>query len=110
MTTSLVLTSPAFQPGQQIPTQHTCDGDDVSPPLTWSGVPERTASLALLVDDPDAPNGTFTHWIVIDLPPDYNGRSLVSGVQFEPGSDVVEGSNDFGTGEYGGPCPPAGTT
>ncbi|MGH3042927.1 MAG: YbhB/YbcL family Raf kinase inhibitor-like protein, partial [Gaiellaceae bacterium] len=56
------LTSPAFEHGQPIPRKHTCEGEDVSPPLIWSGVPEGTASLALVADDPDAPSGTFTHW------------------------------------------------
>ena len=108
MTRDLILTSPAFQPGKPIPEEHTCDGEDVSPPLTWSGVPENASALVLIVDDPDAPGGTFTHWVVLNIPPDFNGRTLVAGVKLDEDSGIAEGSNDFGTVEYGGPCPPAG--
>jgi Raf kinase inhibitor-like YbhB/YbcL family protein len=93
------LTSPAFADGADIPIRHTCDGADLSPRLTWTGVPDGTRSLALVVDDPDAPGGTFTHWVVYDLPAD----------QSELGEGAVpatSGRNSFGRTGYGGPCPP----
>jgi Raf kinase inhibitor-like YbhB/YbcL family protein len=95
------LTSPAFDRGQPIPQRYTCEGDDVSPPLAWSGVPEGTASLALVVDDPDAPSGTFTHWLAWGIDP--AAGSLAEG-QAAP----VEGRNDVGSSGWRGPCPPPG--
>jgi Raf kinase inhibitor-like YbhB/YbcL family protein len=95
------LTSSAFEPGVQIPRKHTCDGDDVSPPLAWANAPSETRSLALVVDDPDAPSGTFTHWLAWGLPPDAAGLA-------EGEKPPVEGRNDFGRTGYGGPCPPRG--
>ena len=98
------LTSAAFTDGQPIPRRHTCDGEDVSPPLSWTGAPPAAGSFALLMDDPDAPHGTFTHWIVYDIPPDATGlpEAIPHG---EAGRMLV---NDFGRAEYGGPCPPRG--
>ena len=93
------LSSPAFAEGADIPTRHTCDGEDISPRLTWSGVPAGTRSLALVMDDPDAPRGTFTHWVVSDLPPDLT--ELVEG-----STQGRQGRNSFGRTGYGGPCPP----
>ena len=95
------LTSPTFADGADIPARHTCDGDDVSPHLTWSDTPEGTRSLALVMDDPDAPRGLFTHWIVYDVPADVTelGESSTLGTQ---------GRNSFGRSGYGGPCPPSG--
>ena len=95
------LESSAFENAQAIPSRHTCDGEDVSPPLRWSDVPEGTRSLALLVDDPDAPGGVFTHWIAWALDP--AAEQLGEG---EPAPR--EGQNDFGTTGYRGPCPPPG--
>jgi Raf kinase inhibitor-like YbhB/YbcL family protein len=95
------LTSSAFDDGQEIPSRHSCEGDDLSPPLSWSGVPQGTRSLALIVDDPDAPGGTFTHWLAWGLEP-------ASGGIGEGEVAAVEGRNDFGTVEYRGPCPPPG--
>jgi Raf kinase inhibitor-like YbhB/YbcL family protein len=95
------LTSSAFDNGRPIPTRHTCDGDDVSPPLQWSDVPERTQSLALVCDDPDAPGGTFTHWLAWGIEADVRG--LAEGERAS-----AEGENDFGRTGYGGPCPPRG--
>jgi Raf kinase inhibitor-like YbhB/YbcL family protein len=93
------LSSPAFADGAEIPAHHTCDGDDVSPRLTWSGVPDRARSLALVLDDPDAPRGTFTHWVVYDLPADLTELA-------EGSTDGTQGWNSFGRTGYGGPCPP----
>ena len=95
------LTSPAFADGADIPVRYTCDGTNVSPRLTWTEVPSGTRSLALIMDDPDAPRGTFTHWVLYDLPPEL--RELGEGAA--PGTS---GRNSFGRTGYGGPCPPAG--
>lgn len=105
---SLGLTSPAFDDGATVPEKFTCDGADVSPPLEISGVPGEAASLALVVDDPDAPAGTWVHWVLWGLSADR--RELPEGV---PPEDVVlggarQGTNDFGNPGYGGPCPPPG--
>ena len=96
-----VLTSPAFEQGQPIPQKHTCEGEDVSPPLAWSGVPEGTVSLAMVVDDPDAPGGTFTHWLGWGIDP-------AAGSLAEGEAAPVEGQNDFGQVGWRGPCPPPG--
>jgi Raf kinase inhibitor-like YbhB/YbcL family protein len=93
------LSSPAFVDGAEIPVRHTCDGDDISPRLTWSGVPDRARSLALVLDDPDAPRGTFTHWVVSDLPADLTELA-------EGSTEGIQGRNSFGRTGYGGPCPP----
>jgi Raf kinase inhibitor-like YbhB/YbcL family protein len=95
------LTSNAFDSGQEIPRRHSCEGDDVSPPLSWSGAPEGARSLALIVDDPDAPGGTFTHWLAWAIQPESAG---IGEGEIAP----VEGRNDFGTIGYRGPCPPSG--
>jgi hypothetical protein len=95
------LSSTAFGPGQPIPPRHTCDGDDLSPPLAWSNVPEGTNSLALIVTDPDAPGGTFTHWLAWGLRP-------AAGALAEGETAPAEGRNDFGVAGYRGPCPPPG--
>ncbi len=97
------LTSPAIVNGGEIPAEFTCAGEDVSPPLHWAGVPEGTAELVLHVRDPDAPGGTFTHWIVAGI--DAASSALEQG-KVPPGT--VEGVNDFGKTGYGGPCPPPG--
>ena len=91
-----------------IPARYTCDGEDVSPPLEWGDLPEGAASLALIVFDPDAPGGEFTHWLIYGIPAYV--RSLPEGVPAEgvvPGLGV-QGRNDFGEIGYGGPCPPPG--
>ena len=95
------LASDAFENAQAIPSRHSCEGEDVSPPLRWSNVPEGTRSLALVVDDPDAPGGVFTHWLAWGLDPGAEG--LVEGE-----SAPREGQNDFGMSGYRGPCPPPG--
>lgn len=103
----LELRSTAFEDGGEIPTRYTCEGEDVSPPLRWSGVPEATRSFALVVDDPDAPRGTWVHWVVADLPESV--RELPEGAASSglPGSGRM-GRNDWGRAAYGGPCPPSG--
>ncbi len=100
---TLEVTSPAFEPESRIPKKYTCDGEDVSPPLMWSGVPAEAKSLALIVDDPDAPMGTWVHWVLYDLPPDLD--SLPEGAR----GMGKEGVNDFRKTGYGGPCPPRGS-
>jgi Raf kinase inhibitor-like YbhB/YbcL family protein len=97
------LTSPAFASGAAIPPRFTCSGDDVSPPLRWSGVPAEARSLALLLEDPDAPGGTFVHWTLFALAPTTTG--LGAG---EVPADAREGKNSSGDEGYGGPCPPEG--
>ncbi len=109
-TGSFELNTRAFAEGGRIPARHTCDGDDRSIPLSWSGAPEGTESFALLFDDPDAPGGTFKHWIIFDIPP--TAVELLESV--DTAARVVGTSiqlkNDFGRRGYGGPCPPEGET
>jgi Raf kinase inhibitor-like YbhB/YbcL family protein len=95
------LTSEAFAEGATIPERHTCDGDDVAPPLHWDGTPSDARALALVMDDPDAGGGTFVHWTVVDLPSDTS--SLGAG---EPPAGAQELENSFGDDGYRGPCPP----
>jgi len=99
--TKLNLTSDAFQNGQPIPVQYTCDGADQAPALHWGEPPEGTKSFALVIDDPDAPSGTFRHWGVYNIP---SSARSIGGVQ-RVGTEVT---NDFGKPGYGGPCPPKG--
>lgn len=101
------LTSTAFDNEETIPSRFTCEGDNISPPLSWQGVPEEAEGLVLVVDDPDA-NGTFTHWIVYNLP--VMPPRLEEGVSLEGrlSEGLREGFNDFGEQGYGGPCPPRG--
>jgi Raf kinase inhibitor-like YbhB/YbcL family protein len=102
---TLKITSTAFADGKAIPPRFTCDGPNVSPPLEWSGIPAKTRALALLVDDPDAPKGDFTHWMVVNLTPDTT--SLPENARAFP-ADARQGVNGFGKVGYGGPCPPKG--
>jgi Raf kinase inhibitor-like YbhB/YbcL family protein len=108
------LQSRSFREGAAIPKAHMCDGADSSPPLDWSGVPETARSLALIVEDPDAPGGTFTHWVLFNLPPDLAGLEEALAADGEvsvsrTGAKGRQGKNDFGKVGYGGPCPPSGT-
>ena len=105
---TLQISGSAFSAGDTIPTKFTCDGPDVSPKLTWSGSPANTQSFALIMDDPDAPVGTWVHWVLYDLPPDT--KELSEGVvkQEQLSSGARQGRNDFGKIGYGGPCPPPG--
>ncbi len=106
-TAGFSLTSQVFQDSGFIPATYTCDGKDVSPPLSWS-VPEGTKSLALIVDDPDAPGGVFSHWVLFNLPESV--RSLPEGMPKVSIPDIggIQGMNDFNEIGYNGPCPPAG--
>jgi len=99
------LESPAFKEGGVIPSKYTCKGPDLSPPLRWSGLPSKTKSLVLIMDDPDAPGGTFTHWVVYDIPPTMGGlqENFPKVGEFK---GIKQGTNDFGSVGYGGPCPP----
>ena len=97
------ITSSAFQEGGDIPLKFTCDGGDTSPPLQIAEVPSGAKSLALVVDDPDAPSGLFTHWMVWNISPQNNTIAEGSAPK------GVHGTNDFGKSGYGGPCPPSGT-
>jgi Raf kinase inhibitor-like YbhB/YbcL family protein len=109
---ALSLTSPSFPPQGEIPKKYTCEGDDVSPPLAWSGVPSGAKSLVLVVDDPDAPDPsapktTWVHWVVYGLPPTATGLpEAVKADTLPPGARA--GQNDWGRPGYGGPCPPVG--
>jgi Raf kinase inhibitor-like YbhB/YbcL family protein len=98
---TLRVTSPAFKSNSLIPEKYTCDGDDVNPALLIEDLPEKVKSLALIVDDPDAPRGTWVHWVVWNIPPVKEIRE-----NSVPG---IEGINDFQKHSYGGPCPPSGT-
>jgi Raf kinase inhibitor-like YbhB/YbcL family protein len=97
------VTSTAFEPDGTIPKRYTCDGDDVSPPLAWTGVPDDARELALLVEDPDAPGGTYVHWVLFELDPGTDG--LTEGAVPE---GARQGENSSGDAEYTGPCPPEG--
>jgi Raf kinase inhibitor-like YbhB/YbcL family protein len=97
------ITSSAFQEGGNIPSKFTCDGSDSSPPLQIAEIPSGAKSLALVVDDPDAPSGLFTHWVVWNISPQTNAIAEGSAPK------GVQGTNDFGKSGYGGPCPPSGT-
>jgi Raf kinase inhibitor-like YbhB/YbcL family protein len=104
MSITLKLSSPEFSHNGMIPSKYTCDGRDVSPPLTIEGVPEQAASLALIVDDPDAPAGTWVHWVVWNIAP---GTARIAEGAAPKGA--LQGMNDFRRRNYGGPCPPSGT-
>jgi Raf kinase inhibitor-like YbhB/YbcL family protein len=101
----LQVSSDAFQEGGQIPVEYTCDGKNINPTIQWTKVPEKTKSIALIMFDPDAPGGTFTHWVIYNIPPII--ISLLSGL---PNDDqaFAQGKNSFGDVGYGGPCPPKG--
>jgi len=98
------ITTTAFQEGGNIPSKFTCDGADANPPLRFEGVSAEAKSLALIVDDPDAPGGLFTHWLVWNIDP----KTTAVEENSAP-SNSVQGKNDFGKSGYGGPCPPSGT-
>ena len=97
------LTSPDFSEGENIPERSTCDGKDISPTLKIDGIPKGAKSLVLIVDDPDAPGGNFTHWLIWNIVPD-----LTEIVANKLPAHAVQGVNDFGKSKYSGPCPPAG--
>lgn len=106
---AITITSTAFTEGSMIPQDYTCDGEDISPPLAWSGVPDGTKSLALICDDPDAPMGTWVHWVlfnipahIMELPTNISPEKIIQ-------NGAKHGINDFRKFGYGGPCPPGGT-
>lgn len=105
---SFAVTTTAFAPGGAIPARFTCDGADLSPDLAWSGAPAATRSLALIADDPDAPAGTWTHWLLWNIPA--ASSSLPGGVPKQPSLDngAAQGRSSFRRIGYGGPCPPPG--
>lgn len=96
---AFTVISPAFADGQPVPREFTCDGNDAPPAITLSDAPEETKSFAVILDDPDAPKGTFTHWLAYDVPSDGSALRVTAGKMLE---------NDFGRKGYGGPCPPPG--
>ncbi len=100
----LTVTSSAFSDGNAMPSRYSCDGDDINPPLSFAGVPAEAESLALVVDDPDAPVGTWVHWVLWNIPPhtrEIGENSVPAGVR--------QGLNDWKRNDYGGPCPPSGS-
>jgi len=105
---TLSLSSAAFQDGETIPIQYTCEGQDISPALGWSELPKETQSLALVMDDPDAPGGVFTHWVLFNIPADSHELPETIPTHAELPSGALQGKNDFGRIGYGGPCPPSG--
>lgn len=100
----LKITSAAFADREAIPAKYTCDGRDINPPLAWTGIPAGTKSLALIMDDPDAPVGTWVHWVVWNISPE----TRAIGENSVP-SGALQGKNDWKRNNYGGPCPPSGT-
>lgn len=111
MPDELRFTSVPFSPSESIPREYTCEGEDVSPALGWTHVPDGTESVALVVDDPDAPGQTFTHWVLFNVPADQTRlpRDVDVNTQFSDRDPAPrEGVNDFGGVGYGGPCPPPG--
>ena len=103
------VTSHAFEDSAEIPARYTCDGLDVSPPLSWGSVPDGIQSLALIADDPDAPRETFVHWMIYDLPPDTRGLPEDVANQRTLPSGAAQGVNGAGSVGYMGPCPPSGS-
>jgi Raf kinase inhibitor-like YbhB/YbcL family protein len=108
----MVITSASFSHLGEIPARYTCEGEDVSPPLSWAGVPEGAQSLVLIVDDPDAPDPeapkrTWVHWVLYNLPPAAGGLPEAVAPDALP-EGTLEGKNDWGRTGYGGPCPPIG--
>jgi Raf kinase inhibitor-like YbhB/YbcL family protein len=102
------LTSPAFKDGETIPKTYTCEGRDVSPPLHWTVPPAGTRSYVLIADDPDAPAGTWVHWVIYNLPLDLRGLSEAVPAEEQVLDGALQGLNDFKRVGYGGPCPPPG--
>lgn len=104
----MTLQSQAFKNGEHIPSKYTCEGEDISPPLSWSGAPTETKSFALIEDDPNAPAAAFTHWIIFNIPASENSlpENIPKKARFPYGA--IQGLNDFQRYGYGGPCPPPG--
>lgn len=106
---SIQMQSSAFEDGGMIPRQYTCDGVDISPGLQWAAVPEETQSLALIADDPNAPSGTFVHWVLYGLSAERHELTENMPKDKTLPNGALQGVNDFGRIGYGGPCPPSGT-
>ena len=106
--TVLAVSSPVFEEGGKIPAEYTCNGEGISPPLSWDEPPKETRYFALIMDDPDAPGGVFTHWVMLNIP--LNSRQLPEAIpaQAQLPDGALQGKNDFGRIGYGGPCPPPG--
>lgn len=106
---TIKITSPVFKEGEEIPIRYSCNGVNVSPSLDWEGIPEGTKSIALIFDDPDAPGGTFVHWVIFNLPADTKGlpEHVMGRELMDDGSK--HGLNTYGLVGYNGPCPPKGT-
>ena len=105
----MIVKSSVFSEGAMIGAKYTCDGEDVSPPLSWSGAPEQSESFALICDDPYAPAGTWVHWVFYDIPVSISELpEKISGAE-KPKTGGTQGVNDFRKIGYGGPCPPGGT-
>ena len=109
-TKTIGLSSTAFKERDKIPVKYTCDGQDISPALTWDEPPQLTEAFVLIVDDPDAPGGVFTHWVLFNIPVNiyHFGEGIPTQEQLENGA--LQGKNDFGRTGYGGPCPPSGSS
>ena len=107
---ALSITSTAFKDDKRIPKKYTCESDDISPALAWSDVPPEAKSLAIIMDDPDAPMGVFTHWVLFNLPSDLSSLDEAQATTERLSNGAIHGINDFGRTGYGGPCPPPGPT
>ena len=106
---ALQVTSTAFKEGQSIPRQYTCDGVNISPPLEWNGTPKSAKTIGIIADDPDAPSGTWVHWVVYNLPAENIGLVENLPLTEDLKAGGFQGKNDFQKIGYGGPCPPSGT-
>jgi Raf kinase inhibitor-like YbhB/YbcL family protein len=104
----LTVTSSAFEPGQPIPAKYSCQGDDISPPLKWDGAPANAKSFALICDDPDAPGGTWVHWVIYNVPASAHALAENTPKSDTLPNNAAQGRNSFGNIGYGGPCPPGG--
>lgn len=104
----IIIESPAFKYGEFIPVKYTCEGKDISPPLAWKNIPEGTKGVVLICDDPDAPGGTWVHWVIYNIPPDL--KELKEGIppEKELRNGIMQGRNSWDRIGYGGPCPPPG--
>ena len=108
-TRGIKLVSRAFTEGQTIPRQYTCNGINISPPLEWTGLPKSAKTIAIIADDPDAPAGTWVHWVIFNLPADTLGMVENVPATEDVAGGGLQGKNDFQKIGYGGPCPPSGT-
>jgi Raf kinase inhibitor-like YbhB/YbcL family protein len=102
------LTSKAFEYGASIPAKHTCKGEDVPPSLSWDEAPKGTVTFSLVLEDPDAPGGTFLHWLIYNIPANSTGLDGISPVEKHLRNGAIQAKNDFGKTGYSGPCPPRG--